>query len=86
MYLAVFGSLLGYTAYTYLLKNVSPALATSYSFVNPALAVLLGAWFANEQITTITIAAMLVILSGVVLVIMGQRKNTSSASGVRSAK
>jgi len=73
-YLAIFGSLLGYTAYTYLLNNVRPALATSYSYVNPALAVLLGSWFADEKITGITIAAMLVILSGVVLVIMGQRK------------
>ena len=74
VYLAIFGSLLGYTAYTYLLNNVRPALATSYSYVNPALAVLLGAWFADEKITVITIAAMLVILAGVVLVILGQRK------------
>ncbi len=74
VYLAIFGSLLGYTAYTYLLKNVRPALATSYSYVNPALAVLLGAWLANEKITVITIAAMLIILTGVVLVILGQRK------------
>jgi drug/metabolite transporter (DMT)-like permease len=74
VYLAVFGSLLGYTAYTYLLKNVRPALATSYSYVNPALAVMLGAWFADEKITGITVAAMVIILAGVVLVILGQRK------------
>ena len=73
-YLTVFGSLLGYTAYTYLLKNVRPALATSYSYVNPALAVLLGAWFADERVTVITVAAMSIILAGVVLVILGQRK------------
>jgi len=73
VYLAVFGSLLGYTAYTYLLKNVRPALATSYSYVNPVLAVLLGAWFAGETITMITVIAMLIILAGVVLVILGQR-------------
>lgn len=75
VYLAVFGSLLGYTAYTYLLKNVRPALATSYSYVNPAIAVLLGAWFANESITETGIAAMVAILAGVILVIMGQRQN-----------
>lgn len=74
VYLAVFGSLLGYTAYTYLLKNVRPSLATSYSYVNPPLAVLLGAWLAGERITGGTIAAMPVILAGVVLVIAGQRK------------
>jgi drug/metabolite transporter (DMT)-like permease len=74
VYLTIFGSLLGYTAYTFLLKNVRPALATSYSYVNPALAVLLGVWFADEKITMITVAAMLIILAGVVLVILGQRK------------
>jgi drug/metabolite transporter (DMT)-like permease len=74
VYLAIFGSLLGYTAYTYLLKNVRPALATSYSYVNPALAVLLGVWFADEKITGTAVAAMFIILAGVVLVILGQRK------------
>ncbi len=74
VYLAVFGSLLGYTAYTYLLKNVRPALATSYAYVNPVLAVLLGAWLAGETITTVTVGAMLIILAGVVLVILGQRR------------
>lgn len=73
VYLAVFGSLLGYTAYTYLLKNVRPALATSYSYVNPVLAVLLGVWFAGEHVTGLGIIAMLTILAGVVLVIIGQR-------------
>jgi drug/metabolite transporter (DMT)-like permease len=73
IYLAIFGSLLGYTAYTYLLKNVRPALATSYAYVNPALAVLLGIWLAKEHISTTGIIAMIVILSGVVLVIAGQK-------------
>ncbi|MGE5173541.1 MAG: drug/metabolite exporter YedA [Betaproteobacteria bacterium] len=72
-YLAVFGSLLGYTAYTYLLNNVRPALATSYAYVNPVLAVFLGVWLAGEHITTTGIIAMLTILAGVVLVIVGQR-------------
>jgi drug/metabolite transporter (DMT)-like permease len=74
IWLAVFGSLLGYTAYTYLLKNVRPALATSYSYVNPVLAVLLGAWLAGETVTVTTVGAMLIILAGVVLVILGQMK------------
>lgn len=73
-YLALFGSLIGYTAYTYLLHKVRPALATSYAYVNPALAVLLGVWLAGERISTMGIAAMLVILTGVVLVVLGERK------------
>jgi drug/metabolite transporter (DMT)-like permease len=79
VYLAIFGSLLGYTAYTYLLKNVRPALATSYAYVNPVLAVLLGIWLANETITTIGVLAMLTILAGVILVIIGQRRLIRSA-------
>lgn len=74
IYLGIFGSLLGYTAYTYLLKHVRPALATSYAYVNPVLAVLLGVWLAGETITVTSIGAMVVILAGVVLVIMGPRK------------
>jgi drug/metabolite transporter (DMT)-like permease len=74
VYLAIFGSLLGYTAYTYLLKNVRPALATSYAYVNPVLAVLLGVWLANERTTLLGVVAMLTILGGVVLVALGQRR------------
>jgi drug/metabolite transporter (DMT)-like permease len=74
IYLALFGSLLGYTAYTFLLKNVRPALATSYAYVNPVLAVLLGIWLAGERITGAGVIAMFVILAGVVLVIAGQRE------------
>ena len=74
VYLAIFGSLLGYTAYTYLLKHVRPALATSYAYVNPVLAVLLGIWLAGEHITMLGIVGMLIILAGVVMVIAGQRK------------
>jgi len=77
IYLTIFGSLLGYTAYTYLLKHVRSSLATSYSYVNPVLAVLLGVWFAGERVTVTGIVAMLTILAGVVLVIVGQEKSES---------
>lgn len=74
IYLAIFGSLVGYCAYNYLLNKVRPALATSYAYVNPAAAVLLGAWLLDERICTTEIAAMLVILTGIVLVVLGQRR------------
>ncbi len=74
IYLAIFGSFLGYTAYTYLLKHVRFSVATSYSYVNPGLAVLLGVWFAGERIAMTGIVAMLTILAGVILVVLGQRK------------
>ncbi len=74
IWLAVFGSLLGYTAYTYLLKHVRPALATSYAYVNPVLAVLLGVWLGGEQITQTSLVALPIIVAGVLLVILGQRR------------
>jgi drug/metabolite transporter (DMT)-like permease len=81
IYLAIFGSLLGYTAYTYLLNNVRPALATSYAYVNPVLAVLLGAWIGGEPVTATTLAALPVILAGVVLVVIGHNRGARVAAG-----
>ena len=74
LYLGIVGSLVGFTAYTYLLKQVRPALATSYAYVNPVIAVMLGIWFAGERIALPGMMAMLIIVFGVVLVIAGQRR------------
>lgn len=74
LYLAVFGSLIGFSAYNYLLGKVRPALATSYAYVNPVIAVILGALVAGERITWIGITAMLIILTSVALVMLGQKE------------
>jgi len=74
LYLALFGSLVGFTAFIYLLKRVRPALATSYAYVNPVIAVALGVWFAGEKITGTGMTAMLVIVVGVIMVALGQRR------------
>jgi drug/metabolite transporter (DMT)-like permease len=74
IYLAIFGSLVGFSAYMYLLNRVRPALATSYAYVNPVFAVALGVWLAGEKISVIGITAMLVIVAGVVLVAGIQRR------------
>ena len=76
VYLMIFGSIVGFSAYTYLLGRVRPAVATSYAYVNPVVAVALGVVFAGERLTTVGIASMPIILLGVVLVIRGQ-KNSS---------
>jgi drug/metabolite transporter (DMT)-like permease len=75
-YLIVFGSLVAFSAYGYLLKRVRPALATSYAYVNPLVALLLGAALDGEQITGIELLALLFILTGVVLVVLGRGKKT----------
>ncbi len=74
-YLMIFGSLIGFSAYTYLLSKARPALATSYAYVNPVIAVGLGVMLVGEQITTVGITAMLIIIAGVVLVMFGGRSS-----------
>lgn len=72
MYLVVFGSIVAFNAYMYLLKNVRPAAATSYAYVNPAVAVLLGIVFAGESIGIEETVAMAVIISAVLLISLPQ--------------
>ncbi len=67
-YLIVFGSLLAYSAYVYLLANVRPALATSYAYVNPVVAVALGVGLGGEHLSPLGWLALGVILAGVALV------------------
>jgi drug/metabolite transporter (DMT)-like permease len=75
-YLTVFGSIIAFNAYMYLLKHVRPAAATSYAYVNPAVAVLLGIVFVGETIGTEEALAMLVIISAVVLIGLPQWRRT----------
>lgn len=67
-YLAAFGSIIGFSAYVWLLHHVRPALATSYAYVNPPIAVLLGAVLLGERFSVHALGAMAVILSGVILI------------------
>lgn len=69
LYLIAFGSLIAYSAYLYLLKTVRPALATSYAFVNPLIAMMLGTWLLNEHFGAHELGAMVLILLGVLLVL-----------------
>jgi len=68
VYLVVFGSIVAYSAYTYLLAKVRPALATNYAYVSPVVAVLLGALVAGERVTGVAVAALVLILAGVAIV------------------
>ena len=72
LYLVLFGSIIGFTAYIWLLHHVRPALAGSYAYVNPVIAVGLGAWLAAEHFSPHDLGAMLVILSGVVAITLAK--------------
>jgi len=75
LYLIVFGSLVAFTAYLFLLKNVRPLLATSYAYVNPPVAVLLGAIILGEVVHASDVAAMAVILAGVAMITLGKSRD-----------
>ncbi len=79
IYLITFGSLLAYSAYIYVLRRVRPALATSYAYINPLVAVCLGVIFAGDRITPLGIAGMVVILTGVVLVSLARERKPKKA-------
>jgi drug/metabolite transporter (DMT)-like permease len=67
-YLAIFGSLIGFTAYIWLLGKVSPAKVSTYAYVNPVVAVFLGWALANEPLNFRTVVATGVIVTAVVLI------------------
>jgi len=72
--LVVAGSIFGFTAYIWLLHHVRPALATSYAYVNPPIAVVFGALFAGERFSAHDLGAMAVILAGVVVITLAKAR------------
>lgn len=74
IYLIVFGSVLAYTAYMYALKELPVGIASLYAYVNPLVAVVLGYFVLNEQLTWFTALAFVTIMTGVYLVNYGYRK------------
>lgn len=74
-YLIVFGSIVAFSAYSWLLRVAPPARIATYAFVNPIVAMLLGWLVADEKLTATTVAAAAVILGGVALITTGMNKN-----------
>lgn len=73
-YLVVFGSLVGFTSYTWLLGVASPSRVATYAYVNPVVAVFLGWALGGEALTARTLVAMAVIISAVALIITHQAR------------
>jgi len=67
-YLTLLSSCLAYTAFAWLARNTTPALVGTYSYVNPAIAAVLGWWFLNERLGANQLAGMVVMFLGVALV------------------
>lgn len=87
VYLIVFGSLVAFTAYMWLLRVTTPARVATYAYVNPIVALLLGWGFAGEPLTARTLLASAVILLGVVVTITyrGAPSATAAATAATAA-
>lgn len=72
-YLWLFGSLVAFTAYNWLLRNARPVVATSYAYVNPVLAVILGAVISGEPLGVTTVVANVLIVGAIYLALSRPR-------------
>ncbi len=79
-YLVLFGSMLAFSAYSFLLANARPALATSYAYVNPVVAIGIGAWLLHERIGPRVLAALVLILAGVATVGLFRKRNRAAVT------
>lgn len=78
-YLLIFGSIVGFTAYSWLLKNAAPSLVATYAYVNPVVAVFLGWLVAGESLSLQMLVGAAVIVSSVALITStGESKNEES--------
>ena len=80
LYLILFGSLIGFTAYIWLLKVSTPAKVSTYAYVNPVVAVLLGWAFAGEPLSLRTVIAAGVIIAGVAMISIARTGTRDVAS------
>ncbi len=73
IYLVLIGAIIGYTAYFFLLRHCDPAKVATYAYVNPVVAVILGALFAGEKLSARTVVAAALIIGSVAIVITAQQ-------------
>jgi len=75
LYLVIFGSLAAYSAYVWLLRVRPAAQVSTYAYVNPLIAVLLGSVFAGEHMTFLQVCGLVVILGGVLMINLAKYRN-----------
>ena len=77
LYLIVFGSLIGFSAYVWLLRSAPLSLVSTYAYVNPVVAVILGAIFVGEAITARLVIAGGIIIAAVALIVVARSRAAS---------
>ncbi len=78
-YLVVFGSIVAFTAYAYLLRNARPTVVSTYAFVNPIVAVLLGWWIVDEPVNGRVVVAGALILAALLAILYDEPKREPAA-------
>ena len=68
-YLAAIGSIVGFSAYLWLLRNVEPTRASTYAYVNPVVAVFLGSWLGGEKLAPELLAGSALVVFGIALIV-----------------
>ena len=85
VYLVIMGSVAGFSAYVWLLQVRTAMQVSTYAYVNPVVAVLLGVFFANEKITAIQIAGLIIILGSVLLINMARYRREKLAEKLNNS-
>jgi drug/metabolite transporter (DMT)-like permease len=80
VYLLIFGSLIGFTAFVYLLRVSTPAKVATYAYVNPVVAVILGWLLAGEVISARMLVAAVIIVAGVALITYAEGRTPPGAA------
>jgi drug/metabolite transporter (DMT)-like permease len=83
-YLVLFGSIIAYSAYIWLLKNADPTWVSTYAFVNPVVAVFLGWLIADERLTSHALAATVVIVVAVGLLTLARARESGAIRAASS--
>ncbi|MCY7357984.1 MAG: EamA family transporter [Rudanella sp.] len=73
VYLVIFGSIIGFSSYAWLARNAPPTLVSTYAYVNPVVAMILGTLFAGEIFTAQSLIGATIVVAGVVLVTLGRK-------------
>jgi drug/metabolite transporter (DMT)-like permease len=85
IYLVLIGAIVGFTAYIFLLRHCDPRKVSTYAYVNPIVAVILGALFAGEKLSGRSILAMALIIGSVIVVVTAQQFTGRSAPPISAA-
>jgi drug/metabolite transporter (DMT)-like permease len=81
-YLVVFGSLIAFSAYRFVVERVSPTLAATYAYVNPPVALFVGWWLGKESFSTSTLLGLPIVLSSVALHAWIQTRDRAAAAPI----